>query len=120
LARPVPPDAVAEGRSRLAELAEARGRPTPAVTAGMLTALTGDQALPDADGLLRILTDPEGVYGMPDEVAADMLVRGGPSEIAARLARYGDAGAERVVVSIAAGDWRRQVELLAEAHALLG
>jgi hypothetical protein len=86
----------------------------------MLTALTGDPALPDADGLLRILTDREGVYGMPEEVAADMLVRGGPSEIAARLARYGDAGAERVVVSIAAGNWRRQVELLAEAHALLG
>jgi alkanesulfonate monooxygenase SsuD/methylene tetrahydromethanopterin reductase-like flavin-dependent oxidoreductase (luciferase family) len=116
---PIPPSAVAAGRARLSELAEARDRPTPAVTAGMLTALTGDPALPDHDGLIRTLTDPDGMFGMPEDVAATMLVSGGPPEIAARLAEYGEVGAERVVVSVAAGDWRRQIELLAEARSLL-
>jgi alkanesulfonate monooxygenase SsuD/methylene tetrahydromethanopterin reductase-like flavin-dependent oxidoreductase (luciferase family) len=110
---------VAKGRARLAEMAEARSRPTPPVTAGMLTALTGDPALPDHDGLVRTLTDPDGVFGMPEDMIPTMLVSGGPAEIASRLAEYGDVGAERVVVSFAAGDWRRQVELLAEARALL-
>lgn len=116
---PIPPPEVAKGRARLAEMAEARGRPTPPITAGMLTALTGDRALPDHDGLVRTLTEPDGVFGMPEDMVATMLVSGGPAEIASRLAEYGDVGAERVVVSFAAGDWRRQVELLAEACALL-
>ena len=117
---PVPPVAVAEARARMAEVAAARKRPTPPVTAGMLTALTGDPALPDHDGLVRLLTDVDGMYGMPEAMVSTMLVEGGPAEVAARLADYGDAGAERVVVSIAAGDWRRQAELLAEARTLLG
>lgn len=117
---PIPPAATAEGRARLARLASARGRPTPSVTASVLAALTGDPALPDHDGLVRILTDPDGVYGMPSDQVPNMLLRGGPAEVAARLTEYGEAGAERVVVTLAAGDWMRQAELLAEAGAMLG
>src|ERR687891_596601 len=116
---PIPPPEVSKGRARLAEMAEARSRPTPPVTAGMLTALTGDPALPDHDGLIRTLTDPDGVFGMPEDMIPTMLVSGGPAEIASRLAEYGDVGAERVVVSFPAGAWRRPGQLLAEARALL-
>jgi alkanesulfonate monooxygenase SsuD/methylene tetrahydromethanopterin reductase-like flavin-dependent oxidoreductase (luciferase family) len=117
---PVPPAAMAEGRADLAELAGARGRPTPSVTASMVVAMTGDPALPDRDGLVRVLTDPDGIFGMPVDAVPDTLTLGGPAEVADRISAYGDAGAERVVVTLAAGDWMRQAELLAEAHALVG
>jgi hypothetical protein len=111
---------VVEGRARLAELADARGCPTPSVTGSMVVALTGDPALPDHDGLVRMLTAPDGVFGMPADQVPSVLTLGGPAEVAARFAEYGEAGAERVVVTVAAGDWMRQAELLAEAAALLG
>jgi hypothetical protein len=57
---------------------------------------------------------------MPADAVPDTLTLGGPAEVAARIAEYGEAGAERVVVTLAAGDWMRQAELLAEAGALLG
>ncbi|HSD28511.1 MAG TPA: hypothetical protein VLL75_14510 [Vicinamibacteria bacterium] len=98
----------------------ARGRPTPSVTASMVVALTGGPALPDHDGLVRALTDPDGMFGMPADAVSGTLTLGGPAEVAARIADYGEAGAERVVVTLAAGDWMRQAELLAEAGALLG
>jgi alkanesulfonate monooxygenase SsuD/methylene tetrahydromethanopterin reductase-like flavin-dependent oxidoreductase (luciferase family) len=117
---PVSPAAMAEGQSRLAELAAARGRPTPPLTASMVAALSHDPALPDHDGLVRALTDPDGMFGMPADAVPGMLTLGGPAEVAARIAEYGEAGAERVVVTLAVGDWMRQAELLAEAGALLG
>ena len=116
---PVPPAAVADGAARLAGLAAARGRPAPSVTATMLTAMTGDPALPGHDSLIRLLTDADGPYAIPAEQVSDMLVSGSPAAVAARLASYAEIGAGRVVVSFAAGDWQRQTELLAEARALL-
>jgi alkanesulfonate monooxygenase SsuD/methylene tetrahydromethanopterin reductase-like flavin-dependent oxidoreductase (luciferase family) len=116
----VPPAAVADGRARLAERAAVRGRPTPPITVSMLTALSGDPALPDRDSLIRMLTDVDGSYAIPADQISDALVSGGPSEVAARLADYAESGARRVVASFVGGDWHRQVELLAEAHALLG
>jgi alkanesulfonate monooxygenase SsuD/methylene tetrahydromethanopterin reductase-like flavin-dependent oxidoreductase (luciferase family) len=117
---PVSPAAMVDGRARLADLANTRGRPTPSITASMVAALTGDPALPDHDGLVRALTDPDGMFGMPADAVPGTLTLGGPAEVAARIAEYGEAGAERVVVTLAAGDWMRQAELLAEARALLG
>ncbi len=116
---PVPVAAVAEGKARLAELAAARGRPTPSITAGLMIAIEGDPALPDHDSLIRTLADVDGVFGIPRDVIPDMLVRGTPADVAARLGALAEAGAKRVVVSVAGGDWRRQTELLAEAHTLL-
>ncbi|MGH9191405.1 MAG: LLM class flavin-dependent oxidoreductase [Acidimicrobiales bacterium] len=117
---PVSPAAMVEGRARLAALAAARGRPAPSVTASMVAALTGDPALPDHDGLVRSLTDPDGMFGMPAEAVPGTLTGGRPADVASRISEYGEAGAERVVVTLAAGDWMRQAELLAEARALLG
>jgi hypothetical protein len=56
---------------------------------------------------------------MPAEAVDEVVVRGGPATVAAELAALGEAGADRVAVSLAAGDWHRQVELLGEAQRLL-
>jgi alkanesulfonate monooxygenase SsuD/methylene tetrahydromethanopterin reductase-like flavin-dependent oxidoreductase (luciferase family) len=118
-ALPVPPDALAAGRARVTELAAERGRPPPTVTVNLLAAITGDPALPDRAALVRLLTDPDGTFGIPEEALDAVLVSGGPAEVADRLAALADAGAQRIVASFAAGDWRRQTELLAEAGAQL-
>ena len=112
---PVPPPLVAETAGRLAAMAEAAGRPAPAVTGSVTAAIDGDPALPGRDALVRKLSDPDGLYGMPAEAVPDILVTGGPDAVADRLAGLGGIGAERVVVTLAAGDWFRQAELLAEA-----
>ena len=118
-ALPLPAAVIAEGHARLAELATVGGRPTPALTASMMTAISGDSALPPRDALVRRLTDVDGMYGIPTSQVTTLLITGGPAEIAAHLAEYSDIGAERVVVTLTAGDWHRQAELLAEARALL-
>jgi alkanesulfonate monooxygenase SsuD/methylene tetrahydromethanopterin reductase-like flavin-dependent oxidoreductase (luciferase family) len=114
-AMPVPPPLVARTAGRLAELAQAAGRPAPAVTGSAMVASDGDPALPGRDVLIRAISDPDGLFGIPAEAVPDMLVTGGPEAVAARLAGLGEIGAERVVVTLAAGDWFRQAELLAEA-----
>jgi alkanesulfonate monooxygenase SsuD/methylene tetrahydromethanopterin reductase-like flavin-dependent oxidoreductase (luciferase family) len=117
-ALPAPPAALAEAGAQLAGLATARGRPTPTVSTAILAAITGDRALPPSDQLVRKLTDPDGAYGIPEEALGTVLIDGRPDEVAIRLAELGDAGVTRAVASFAAGDWFRQTELLAEAHAL--
>ncbi|HEX7097301.1 MAG TPA: LLM class flavin-dependent oxidoreductase, partial [Acidimicrobiales bacterium] len=113
---PVAPAVVATVRERLAELASAAGRAAPSVTAAVITATTGDPAVPARDELLRSLTDPDGKYGMPSEIADEMLLTGDVSVLAERLHDLVSAGADRVVVDVAGGDWFRQVELIVEAR----
>jgi alkanesulfonate monooxygenase SsuD/methylene tetrahydromethanopterin reductase-like flavin-dependent oxidoreductase (luciferase family) len=120
IAMPLPPEQVAAAAERLGEVAAAMGRPAPALTGSVMVAIDGDPALPDRDGLVRRLSDPAGMYGMPAEAVPDMVVTGGPAAVADRIAALGEIGAERVVVSIAAGSWNRQAELVAEAVSLLG
>jgi hypothetical protein len=84
----------------------------------MSVAIDGDPTLPDREGLVRKLTDPDGMYGMPAEAVPDILVTGGPAAIAERITAFRAIGAERVVVTLAAGNWAHQAELLAEATAL--
>jgi alkanesulfonate monooxygenase SsuD/methylene tetrahydromethanopterin reductase-like flavin-dependent oxidoreductase (luciferase family) len=117
---PGPPAALATGAARLAELAGARGRRPPAITASVLIAMADDPAVPDHDALVRTLTDPDGPFGMPADLVPQILVTGSTAEVVARLADYaGASGAERLVASFAAGDWHRQTDLLAEAAAQL-
>jgi hypothetical protein len=111
---------LAEGTARLAELAAARNRPVPQVTASMLAALTGDPALPDEPTLTRQLADVDGPFGIPADYVPDMLVIGTTDQVAAHLADAAHRGARRVVATFAGGDWHRQAELLADARALLG
>jgi alkanesulfonate monooxygenase SsuD/methylene tetrahydromethanopterin reductase-like flavin-dependent oxidoreductase (luciferase family) len=112
------PETVMTRHAHLAELASADERPTPPITASVMVALAGDPALPDHDSLVRALADPDGPYGIPIDVIPQMLFEGTPAELAQRLAGYARANAERVIVTIAAGDWPRQSELLAEASRL--
>ena len=70
---PVPPAAVAEGHGRLAKLAAEHGRPTPAITASTTVAIDGDPDLPGPDSLVRRLSDPDGIYGMPVEAVPEIL-----------------------------------------------
>ena len=70
---------------------------------------------PRSDEIVRRLADPDGVYGMPTDAIPSMLVTGGADAVAARVDGWANLGAERVVFTIAAGDWHRQVELLASA-----
>jgi alkanesulfonate monooxygenase SsuD/methylene tetrahydromethanopterin reductase-like flavin-dependent oxidoreductase (luciferase family) len=111
---------LAESTARLKELAAARNRPMPQVTASMLTALRGDPALPDEHTLTRRLADVDGMFGIPAEYVRDVLVTGTADEVASHLADAAHSGAQRVVVSFAGGDWHRQAELLADARALVG
>jgi alkanesulfonate monooxygenase SsuD/methylene tetrahydromethanopterin reductase-like flavin-dependent oxidoreductase (luciferase family) len=116
---PLPPEALTPAIDRLAELAAERGRAVPGITGSVMAAIEGDPARPVGPDLTRRLTDPDGVYGMPAEAVSDMVVTGGPAAVAERIAAFADLGAERVVLSLAAGDWMRQAELAAEAVALL-
>jgi alkanesulfonate monooxygenase SsuD/methylene tetrahydromethanopterin reductase-like flavin-dependent oxidoreductase (luciferase family) len=116
---PLPPPQIAASIARLAELAGEIGRPTPAITASVMVAIEGDSTLPDDDGLVRRLSDPNGLFGIPADAARDMVVTGGPPVVAERISALRAIGAERIVVSIAAGDWDRQSELIAEAVALV-
>jgi alkanesulfonate monooxygenase SsuD/methylene tetrahydromethanopterin reductase-like flavin-dependent oxidoreductase (luciferase family) len=102
---PILPESVAEAARRVA---------VP-VTANQTVAIVGDPALPSRAEVLQRLVDPDGLYGAPAEVAEQFLLYGEPSEISERLEAYGDAGATRIVVTFAAGDWHRQAELLANA-----
>jgi alkanesulfonate monooxygenase SsuD/methylene tetrahydromethanopterin reductase-like flavin-dependent oxidoreductase (luciferase family) len=119
-ALPLPPPQLVPLVDRLGDLAADLGRSRPAITASAMVALDGDPGLPDHDGLVRLLSDPDGVYGMPAEAVPDMIVTGGPAAVAERIDALGALGAERVVFTLAAGTWSRQAELLAEAVALAG
>ncbi len=112
---PVPPEVVASSVDRLREFAFDAGRAVPNVTGSIVVALDGDPALPALDEIVRRVADPDGVYGMPTDAIPSMLVTGGADAVAARVDGWANLGAERVVFTIAAGDWHRQVELVASA-----
>jgi alkanesulfonate monooxygenase SsuD/methylene tetrahydromethanopterin reductase-like flavin-dependent oxidoreductase (luciferase family) len=114
----LPAGVVAAGARLAAAAARTDGEPVP-LTTGIMPALAGDPERPGHDSLVRRLTDPDGMFGMPVEALDRVLFEGSPAAMAARLAELRDAGAARVVASIAGGDWYRQVELLAEAGRLV-
>ncbi|MGU3498779.1 LLM class flavin-dependent oxidoreductase [Mycobacterium sp. C31M] len=115
---PLPPAQIGRIRQGLAELAAAKGRPTPAVTGFVTASIAGDPTMPDRQAAVKAMADPAGMWGFPYEVADAMISGGTPAEIAEELAALGEAGVERVTVTLV-GDWSRQVELLAEAVGML-
>ena len=118
-AMPAPAAQIATTAEQLIALAVDQGRPAPAITGSVPVAVDGDHALPDPDRLMRRLTDPDGMFAMPADAVGDVVVMGGPPAVAERISAVHAAGAERVVVSIVAGNWYRQAELIARAVALL-
>jgi alkanesulfonate monooxygenase SsuD/methylene tetrahydromethanopterin reductase-like flavin-dependent oxidoreductase (luciferase family) len=117
---PIPHPLLTSAQARLAELAAEYGRPVPTVTTSLITAIAGDPDLPGHDALIRRLSDPDGLFGIPADQVPAVLHEGPPGEIAALLAEDFSHGAERVIISVAAGNWFRQAELAAEALSLLG
>jgi alkanesulfonate monooxygenase SsuD/methylene tetrahydromethanopterin reductase-like flavin-dependent oxidoreductase (luciferase family) len=118
-ALPVPPDDAGATIDRLRALAEEFGRPEPEIVASVMTAIDGDPALPSPTELTRQVTDPDGIFGIPGEAVPTMLLTGGPAAVAERLSAWSDVGARQAVVTLAAGDWHRQAELLAEAASMV-
>jgi hypothetical protein len=84
-----------------------------------MVALDGDPHLPGRDVLMRSITEPDGMFGIPADQATGAVVTGGPAAVAGHLAAIAAHGAHRTVVTLAAGDWFRQAELLAEARSQL-
>jgi alkanesulfonate monooxygenase SsuD/methylene tetrahydromethanopterin reductase-like flavin-dependent oxidoreductase (luciferase family) len=115
---PALPDVIRGYAAQLASLARQRGKPTPSVTACIMLALPDDPAMPDEAALLHRLTDVDGMFNMPPDIIPSTLVRSTPLQLADLLRQYAAAGASRLVVSVAAGDWQRQVELVAEGRSL--
>ncbi|MFI6920813.1 LLM class flavin-dependent oxidoreductase [Nonomuraea spiralis] len=107
---------VAEGRGRLAELAGQAGRPVPVVAIGCAAALG---AGPDVPSRAQVASGISAGYGRPLEDVLPIPLTGHPEEAAGRLNDYREAGASHAVVGISGGDWRRQVDLLAEVRTLL-
>ncbi|MGW3347654.1 LLM class flavin-dependent oxidoreductase [Nonomuraea rubra] len=110
----ISPQEVARGRARLAELADGHGRPAPVIAIGGAAHLGGG-----ATAQAEIAAGISGAYGRPLEEVAGIPLTGQPKEVAERLAEYRAAGASHAVIGISGGDWRRQVELLAEVRHLL-
>jgi alkanesulfonate monooxygenase SsuD/methylene tetrahydromethanopterin reductase-like flavin-dependent oxidoreductase (luciferase family) len=115
---PALPDATRRYAAQLESLARQRDKPTPRLTGSIMLALPDDPALPDEAALLHRLTDVDGIFNMPPDIIPSVLLRSTPLELADLLRQYAAAGASRLVISVAAGDWRRQVELVAEARSL--
>ncbi|AQZ67992.1 Hydride transferase 1 [[Actinomadura] parvosata subsp. kistnae] len=110
----ISPQEVMRGRDRLAELAASYGRPAPVIAIGGAAFVGGG---PGAQA--EIAAGISGGYGRPLEEVAEIPLTGQPKEVAERLAEYRAAGATHAVLGISGGDWRAQVELLAEAKALM-
>jgi alkanesulfonate monooxygenase SsuD/methylene tetrahydromethanopterin reductase-like flavin-dependent oxidoreductase (luciferase family) len=116
---PITPAEAAAAIDEIGALAARSGLTPPSVTASVMVAIDGDPAMPVNDAVLNLLTDTDGVYGIPVEHAETMLLRGGPEVIASRIADFTAIGAERIVFTLVAGDWHRQAELLNQARLLL-
>ena len=116
-ALPAPPEAARPSVERLVQLAADTDRPVPSVTGSIVIALEDDPSRPPEPEVVDALTDPDGLYGMPADGVPAVLVTG-TADLRDRVTGWSALGAERVVLTVAAGDWHRQTELAAAA--LLG
>jgi hypothetical protein len=73
--------------------------------------------IPDADD--AVVVDQGVAQARPLEEVAGIPLTGRPEVVAERLAEYRSAGASHALIGIADGDWRAQVELLAEVKDLM-
>ncbi|MDA3649200.1 LLM class flavin-dependent oxidoreductase [Saccharopolyspora indica] len=111
-----PRDVVASA-SRLRELAAEFDRPVPRICLGVHGVLdTGAASRSERDAMLR---DLGGFFGMTPEQLVDVVITGGPRQVAERLAEYAEAGVAELGFGIDAHDYHRQVEMIAEARSLL-
>lgn len=111
------PASVARGVAKLREAAEEAGRPAPTTTVWLHAGLGDDESVRSARAAFeKSLVD---MYGLTPEEALLVPIGGSPKEAAERFAAYAEAGAGHLDLLVDGGDWERQVELIAEARALL-
>ena len=85
-----------------AEQAARFGRPAPAITTSVMVALDGDPTVPGRDAIISLLSDPDGMFGVPAAQAPDAYLPGGPAALAGHLGRLAEAGAHRTVIQFVA------------------
>ncbi|MEU8143191.1 LLM class flavin-dependent oxidoreductase [Nonomuraea sp. NPDC048901] len=107
---------VAEGRERLAELAARYGRAVPVIAIGGTAALGTGPGVPSRE---RLAANISGAYGRTLDDVMEIPLTGQPKEAAEKLNAYREAGASHAVIGISGGNWRAQVDLLAEVQDLL-
>jgi alkanesulfonate monooxygenase SsuD/methylene tetrahydromethanopterin reductase-like flavin-dependent oxidoreductase (luciferase family) len=112
----ISPAELAEGRKRLTELAAEHARATPVIAIGGTSALGTTPGTPSRQ---EVAAGIANAYGRPLADVTDIPLTGHPKEAAEHLAAYRDAGATAAIIGIAGGDWRAQVDLLAETRHLL-
>ncbi|MEV0203201.1 LLM class flavin-dependent oxidoreductase [Nonomuraea sp. NPDC050691] len=112
----ISPREVAEGRARLAELAARHGRALPVIAIGGAAALGTGPGVPSR---ARLAAGISGAYGRPLDDVMEIPLTGRPTEAAEKLNAYRESGASHAVIGISGGDWRAQVDLLAEVRDLL-
>ena len=103
----ISPTQVAEGATELADLSAENHVIAIGTTGALGSGVRSQQELSAA------ITK---TYGTPAE---GIPITGSPSEAAARLATYAQAGAHHIVMGFADSNWQTQCDLLAQATALL-
>ncbi|MER5771763.1 LLM class flavin-dependent oxidoreductase [Streptomyces sp. NPDC001985] len=114
----VSPATVARGTARLREIAAEHGRPAPATSVWLHAGLGDGESVTSARA--AFLESLVKQFGLAADEAAEVPIGGTPEEAAERFTAYAEAGATHLDLVVDGGDWRRQVELIAEARALLG
>ncbi|QUQ65751.1 LLM class flavin-dependent oxidoreductase [Kutzneria sp. CA-103260] len=109
------PATLARRAATLRDLAVAEGRARPLVHFGTHAALGPDAAEKRAE-MLRTLTEN---FGLTPEDAASVPITGSAAQVADRLAEYAAAGADSLTIVLDGRDWEAQLDVLAEARALL-
>ncbi|MFD7844519.1 LLM class flavin-dependent oxidoreductase [Nocardia sp. NPDC059764] len=112
----IPPAQVAAGLAEITELAAQYQRPAPTVTIGATGVLGTGSDLPTRAEIAAGISQN---YGKSIEETLPIPITGSIEQAAERVAAYRDAGAHRLVIGIAGGDWRRQCELLAQVRSTL-
>lgn len=112
------PDDLTGAVTRLRQRAADRGVPSPGVTVGGHLVLGSDESARSArEAFVRNLVD---VHGMSPETAARTPITARtPEELAEVFDAYRAAGADRIAAGPDNGDWRTQLDFMAEARALL-
>jgi alkanesulfonate monooxygenase SsuD/methylene tetrahydromethanopterin reductase-like flavin-dependent oxidoreductase (luciferase family) len=112
----VTPEQIAAGRTTIADLAAADGRPVPRTAVSVFATLDAHLGGMSREDLVDLCTTG---FGFPREHADAVVLGGKPNEVAERLDAHAALGVEHVIIVPFGGGWRRQCDLLAEARSLL-
>ncbi len=111
----MPPHTLATRVRTLRARAASQARPDPIVHFGTHVMLGRDGAAKRAE-LVRELIDS---FAMTPKDAESVPVTGSPVQVADQLGAFATAGADSLTLAMDGDDWETQIEILAEARALL-